>query len=205
MRSSRIAGGCACADGGERAVGAGQAQYEIFAAAAISPDARHHRRPIGRTSLTRAPPTWPARHVRGHDDARPGTMRLALAVRLWRCGHRTDPLILASAPRSGTRPRARGQIEAGRQHQAEMREHRHVGSLDGTLPSGLAERDPVQAQEQCPEATSNPNTSRSASSGWRANVELTIRNSLMKMPIGGRPAIATTPSTDPSRAPGGSR
>ena len=31
----------------------------------------------------------------------------------------------------------------------------------------------------------------------RANVEVTTRNSLMKMPSGGRPAMATTPSTSP--------
>src|SRR5262245_55998144 len=39
-----------------------------------------------------------------------------------------------------------------------------------------------------------PNTSTMASQGARAKVEVTTRNSLMKMPSGGNPAIATTPS-----------
>src|SRR5215472_5787255 len=41
--------------------------------------------------------------------------------------------------------------------------------------------------------TSIPNTSTSASPGARAKVELTTRNSLVKIPSGGSPAIATTP------------
>src|SRR5262249_35628821 len=41
--------------------------------------------------------------------------------------------------------------------------------------------------------TRMPKTSTSASAGARANVELTTRNSLMKIPSGGKPAMATTP------------
>ncbi len=44
-----------------------------------------------------------------------------------------------------------------------------------------------------------------ASSGARAKVELTSRNSLMKMPSGGKPAIATTPITRPQPSQDGSR
>ena len=34
-----------------------------------------------------------------------------------------------------------------------------------------------------------------ASNGWRANVEVTIRNSVMKMPVGGSPTMVITPAT----------
>ena len=46
-----------------------------------------------------------------------------------------------------------------------------------------------------------PSTKGMASSGARAKVELTTRNSLVKMPNGGRPAMAATPATrdQPSR------
>src|SRR5262245_51813255 len=46
------------------------------------------------------------------------------------------------------------------------------------------------------------NTSTIASQGWRAKVEVTTKNSLMKMPSGGRPAMATTPSTSPQPSTG---
>ena len=40
-----------------------------------------------------------------------------------------------------------------------------------------------------------PKTNGMASKGWRAKVELMTRNSLVKMPKGGKPAIANTPTT----------
>ena len=46
-------------------------------------------------------------------------------------------------------------------------------------------------------AISSPSTSGSASSGCFARVALTMRNSLVKMPSGGRPAMAATPITRP--------
>src|SRR5439155_1762188 len=47
-----------------------------------------------------------------------------------------------------------------------------------------------------------PATRTSASHGARANVDVTMRNSLMKMPSGGNPAMATTPSTSPQPSTG---
>ena len=62
---------------------------------------------------------------------------------------------------------------------------------------GVAEGDLAEPQDQRAEATSRPSTRRMASSGWRAKVELTTRNSLMKMPSGGRPAIADHAKNQP--------
>lgn len=53
-----------------------------------------------------------------------------------------------------------------------------------------------------PKPMIRPSTKGRASSGSRAKVELTTRNSLMKMPSGGIPAIATTPSTKPQPSRG---
>src|SRR5262249_9389887 len=47
-----------------------------------------------------------------------------------------------------------------------------------------------------------PTTRTIASQGTRAKVDVTTRNSLMKMPSGGSPAMATTPSTKPQPSTG---
>ena len=98
----------------------------------------------------------------------------------------------------------RRQVDAGGEHQAEMDEHRHVGGLDRRGAAGrLAEGEAAQAAGTA--RRRRPACRRRA--GWRAaaaraKVELTTRNSLMKMPSGGRPAMATTPSTRPQPSSG---
>src|SRR6185312_12855284 len=51
---------------------------------------------------------------------------------------------------------------------------------------------PWRRSSRAPNAIIRPNTSGTAKSGWRAKVELTTRNSEVKMPKGGRPAMAIT-------------
>ena len=91
----------------------------------------------------------------------------------------------------------RRRIEAGEQHQAEMRADRQRTKRSTAAPPGLGSPNamPCSRSINAPNATSSPNTSTSASTGERAKVELTTRNSLMKTPSGGRPAIANTPTT----------
>src|SRR5437773_721955 len=101
------------------------------------------------------------------------------------------------------RDHLRRQVDSSCKHQRQMGEHRHIGCLCfGARAARLAESDTIQAQEQCSEANEQSGNNRIPSSGWRAKVELTRRNSLMKIPSGGRPAIATTPSTRPQPSTG---
>ena len=53
---------------------------------------------------------------------------------------------------------------------------------------------PESAGARAPRAMSRPDPSGSASQGARSKVELTMRNSLMNTPIGGKPTIAKTPN-----------
>ena len=70
-------------------------------------------------------------------------------------------------------------------------------------PRGSPKAMRVEPQEQRAEARSGGRTTRMMrEQGSRAKVELTTRNSLMKMPSGGRPAMATTPSTSPQPSTG---
>ena len=67
---------------------------------------------------------------------------------------------------------------------------------EGAAPGlGSPNAMPWSRSSSAPKARIRPNTSGMASSGWRAKVELTTRNSEVKMPNGGRPAMATTPAT----------
>ena len=91
----------------------------------------------------------------------------------------------------------RRKINAGEQHQ---RRCAIIGSDDALTGAGapgrLAERErhagATAARRTRPAART---TSGKASRAARAKVELTIRNSLMNTPKGGRPAMATTPTT----------
>ena len=171
-------------------------------ALAVAPQAEQRR--LARPQCPRSPA---ASVVVIDHDARPGPMAVRRPSPLVQCrssaGHRP---LLTQQPRDALEPgdQRRRQIDAGRQHQRQMREQRHVGGLDRRRAAGrLAEGDArCRRSISAPKPTSRPNTSRIASSGSRAKVELTIRNSLMKMPSGGRPAMATTPSTRPQPSTG---
>jgi len=75
-------------------------------------------------------------------------------------------------------------------------------TADAVLPRGSPNAMLVMRNVSAPKASRRPNTSAIASKGCRAKVELTMRNSLMKMPRGGRPVIATTPVTRPQPSAG---
>ena len=67
----------------------------------------------------------------------------------------------------------RGKIDPRAQNQGKMREHRHIGSLgDAVEPRGAPNATLVRRKVSAPNASSNPNTSTTASHGWRAKVEL---------------------------------
>ena len=129
-----------------------------------------------------------------------------------RCAFRKLGETIASSPSSQQpgdglepgdhRPR---QIDAGDQHQRQMREQRHVGRLDlARLGRSARRTPPPEPQHQRAERDQqSEHQQHGEPAAARAKVELTIRNSLMNTPSGGRPAIATTPSTSPSRAPDG--
>ena len=76
-----------------------------------------------------------------------------------------------------------------------------IGSADalaGARRAGRgAERHALQAQDEGAESDAAARTpSSSASHGARSKVELTMRNSLMNTPIGGRPTMAKTPNDE---------
>ena len=69
-----------------------------------------------------------------------------------------------------------------------MGKHRHVGRLDRRrAPGRLAEGEAAEPQQQRAEGDEQTEDERDREQGWRAKVELTTRNSLMKIPSGGRP------------------
>ena len=74
-----------------------------------------------------------------------------------------------------------------------------VGSL---LPSGSPKASPFKRNSSAPSATSRLRPSTTASAGSREKVLVTIRNSVMNIPVGGRPAMATTPSARPQPSTG---
>jgi hypothetical protein len=100
------------------------------------------------------------------------------------------------------RDQCRRHVDAGEKHEREMRKHWHVGRLG--LPggaAGIAERDGIQSQEQRGDADQDAGYEYDRQP-WLAREGLTNRNSLMKMPSGGSPAMATTPSTSPQPSTG---
>ena len=211
-RSSRSAGGCVSPTEGKRPSGQGQADHQRFrpgrsSSAMCTAPPSPHRPEQGRSPA--AMPTIACRQSPRRRDARPGAMG-PMRPCPWQIDRKAMGASLSSQqPRDGLEPgdQRAGKIDAGRQHQGQMRKQRHVGGLDRRRAAGgLAEGQPVRRSSRAPKATSRPNTSGIASSGSRAKVELTTRNSLMKMPNGGRPAMATRRrAPGPSPAPGGSR
>src|SRR6266567_5111821 len=65
------------------------------------------------------------------------------------------------------------------------------------LPRGSPKARPFRRYRSAPSAIRRPNASTTASTGARAKVEVRIRNSLMKMPVGGRPTMVITPRISP--------
>ena len=142
------------------------------------------------------------------DDARPGPMRLRCRCRLI-VSAGTEPSLPILYPSSratfwNQATSGARQINAGRQHQADARTSAHRRPSTGAAAAGrLAEGELVQAQQQRAEGDQQAEHQRgSPAAAARAKVELTTRNSLMKMPSGGRPAMATTPSTRPQPSTG---
>ena len=83
----------------------------------------------------------------------------------------------------------RRQVDAGDEHRARdarTSAHRRP-SPRRSAPRGSPNAMLLSRRNSAPNPTRMPNTSMIASHGSRAKVELTTRNSLMKMPSGGRP------------------
>ena len=114
-------------------------------------------------------------------------------------------VIPAASPRARTSaPAVRGSQTPATRTSARCSEQRHVGAAHRRRrAAGRAEDDALQPQQQrAQRRPAGPAPAGSASSGCRAKVELTTRNSLMNTPIGGKPTIARTPSASPQASSG---
>ena len=201
-RSSRMAGRMQPPTDGKAAVRASRLTMPTFAGLI---EKRHvdvrRRRPKGRAASARPQPAPAPRRASAsaHQGARPRAMA-PRPTAVWRSGQ-----CARSSPPST--PAARDMLEPGDQRSAADRCRRPAPAPDARtsahrmpsagahLPCGSPKATPFSRSSSAPKASSRPSTSRIARSGSRAKVELTIRNSLMKMPSGGMPAMATTPST----------
>ena len=125
--------------------------------------------------------------------ARPACQALAASHERWRSVHAQFPASVATYWNQATS--AGGSQMPATSTSARCSADRQERGLDRVVaPVGLAEGEAVQPQEQRAEARpAGARPRRMASTGARAKVEVTIRNSLMNRPSGGRPAIATTP------------
>ena len=141
------------------------------------------------------------------DDARPRPVASTCCA-LWRSS------ISAPCIASDLSEQLRDVLEPGRPAPAADRRRRRTPARDArtsahrrpsprrSAPRGSPNAMALSRRNSAPKPTRSPNTSRIASSGSRAKVEVTTRNSLMKMPSGGSPAMATTPSTSPQPSTG---
>ena len=166
----------------------------------VAPQAEHGRAGIDQMLHGKLPGRRARRWRAARGDGRP-TLRPFLAMSF------SAAMTLSSKqPSHVLEPghQRRRQIDAGAENEAEMGEHRHIGALGLVVGRRAARR------RRCCSAAGTARRRRPAaqargeapSSGSRAKVELTTRNSLVKMPSGGRPAMATTPSTRPQPSTG---
>ena len=123
------------------------------------------------------------------------------AAELLRTACRARRCLVISQQQGGVRGTRRPAAAAGRARRASTRA-RWAKMRARTTPApagrparraeGEASPDAAAARRRRPAGRAR---ARAASDGARAKVEVTTRNSLMKMPKGGRPAMATTPAT----------
>ena len=209
-RSRRMAGGCSAPTDGNLPSGHSRLSTAISFAcfADARPCAPRRHRPTGRAA------SLAGRHLRLQIASRPSSVTtrghgrcpstLCLAMIIGQCSACGFTLSEQLRRRSGTRRRAPAACRCRRR--APARDAR-TSARRRPAPCPLAPRGSPKAmllrrRNSAPMPTRMPNTSMIASSGSRAKVELTTRNSLMKMPSGGRPAMATTPSTRPQPSTG---